>query len=157
MTRKLSAVKTLAIKANSVTGAEVTFLSSVHVATLTYGHQSSSEFNTYFLAHYLFSQLVLSLLSRSESPSQVFVIVLRWLYETLQSIPPDKWAEVVVAYDNMCHLDRLRASQSPLPLPQPYDLMWRKVTKASSIVPLGVHCSFCLCLLMSYHINLSYA
>ena len=75
-------------------------------------------------------------LHRSESPSQVFIIVLRWLYETLQHIPPDKWGEVVVSYDNMCHLDRLKASQSPLPLPQPYNLMWRKVTK----VPRPVAC-----------------
>ena len=68
---------------------------------------------------------------RSESPSQVFIILLRWLYETLQHVPEDQCKEVVVAYDNMCHLDIIKASQAPLPLPPPYDCMWKKITKVS--------------------------
>ena len=68
-------------------------------------------------------------LSRSESPSQVFVIVVEWLYEVLQHLPEDKWEQLVIAYDNMCHLNSLRAAQSPLPLPPPYDQMWIRVTK----------------------------
>ena len=66
---------------------------------------------------------------RSESPSQVLLIVLSWLYQTLQSIPQSEWSSVVIAYDNMCHLDSLRALAEPLPLPKPYDTMWTSITK----------------------------
>lgn len=66
---------------------------------------------------------------RSESPSQVFLIVLQWLYETLQTIPVDKWSEVVLAYDAMCKLDGLKVCSLPLPLPKPFDNMWMAITK----------------------------
>lgn len=66
---------------------------------------------------------------RSESPSQVFLIVITWLYETLSKIEFDKWTSVILAYDNMCHLDGLRAARCPLPLPKPYDSMWTAITK----------------------------
>ena len=52
-----------------------------------------------------------------------------WLYNLLQSVPEEDWGKVVLAYDNMCHLDGLRAAQRPLPLPAPYDLMWQRITK----------------------------
>lgn len=52
-----------------------------------------------------------------------------WLYNLLKDLPEDKWSDVVLAYDNMCHLDGLRAAQRPLPLPHPYDMMWQKITK----------------------------
>lgn len=66
---------------------------------------------------------------RSESPSQVFIIVLSWLIEILKHIPEDQWGDIVVSYDNMCHLDAMRAAQEPLPLPAPYSKMWKSVTK----------------------------
>ena len=66
---------------------------------------------------------------RSESPSKVFLIVIVWLYQTLKDVPPDKWGEVILAYDNMCQLDSLRAAKQPLALAKPYDLMWQKITK----------------------------
>ena len=61
---------------------------------------------------------------RSESPSQVFIIVLSWLYETLHKLPYESWSSVILAYDNMCHLDGLKAARAPLSLPKPYDKMW---------------------------------
>ena len=73
-------------------------------------------------------------LSRSESPSQVFVIVVELLYEVLQHLPEDKWEQLVIAYDNMCHLNSLRAAQSPLLLPPPYDQMWIRVTKIYTLI-----------------------
>ena len=66
---------------------------------------------------------------RSESPSQVFLIVIKWLYQTLQSIPSDQWSSLVLAYDAMCKLDGMKVASKPLPLPSPYDEMWLKVTK----------------------------
>ena len=66
---------------------------------------------------------------RSESPTQVFIILLHWLYENLSSIPEDQWSEVIIAYDNMCQLDSLRIAKNPLPLPPPFDKMWMEVRK----------------------------
>jgi len=69
-------------------------------------------------------------LCRSESPSQVFYILLQWLLSLVQStgdthsIPP-----VILAYDNMCNLARLNAARTPLPFPPPLDQMWLKTTK----------------------------
>ena len=79
-------------------------------------------------------QQIFCILPRSESPSQVFLIVLTWLYETLSHIPPDQWQDVVLAYDNMCHLASLRASRAPLPLPAPYDNMWLKISKVLTVL-----------------------
>ena len=36
---------------------------------------------------------------------------------------------VVLAYDNMCNLCRLRVAKSPLPLPPPLDKIWESVDK----------------------------
>ena len=66
---------------------------------------------------------------RSESPSQVFLILISWLHETLAKIETDEWSDVVLAYDNMCHLDGMKVAKSPLPLPQPYDKMWLTISK----------------------------
>ena len=64
---------------------------------------------------------------RSESPTQVFVILLHWLFENLLSIREDQWSEVIIAYDNMCQLDSLQLAKNPLPLPSPFDKMWMAV------------------------------
>ena len=56
----------------------------------------------------------------------------------LKDIPPDKWSEVVISYDNMCHLDGLKAAQKKLPIPAPYCDMWKKVTKVCNIYILKI-------------------
>ena len=71
----------------------------------------------------------LSFVNRQESPQQVFLIVIRWLFQTIKDLPEAKWSEVVVAYNNMCHLDGLKVAQQPLPFSKPYDEMWLKITK----------------------------
>jgi hypothetical protein len=69
------------------------------------------------------------IIDRSESPSQVFLIVVQWLYNTLQNVPVSNWSDIVIAYDAMCKLDGLKVSSQPLPLPEPYDKMWLTVRK----------------------------
>ena len=74
---------------------------------------------------------------RSESPTQVFVILLHWLFENLSSIPvpEDQWSEVIIAYDNMCQLDSLQIAKNPLPLPFPFDKIWMAVRKVHHMLP----------------------
>ena len=66
---------------------------------------------------------------RSESPSQIFLIILPWLKSVLQQLPKDQWKDVILSYDNMCHLDSMIVANKPLPLPSPYDRMWMDITK----------------------------
>ena len=66
---------------------------------------------------------------RSESPSQVFLIAIQWLFHVLKNVPESEWGQTVLAYDNMCHLDGLKAAQENLPLPPPFHTMWKKVDK----------------------------
>ena len=67
-----------------------------------------------------------SLCCRSESPSQVFFLLLHWLTPLEAS---EGHAQRILAYDNMCNLDRLRAAQMPLPLPPPMDRAWLDLEK----------------------------
>ena len=66
---------------------------------------------------------------RSESPSQVFVFTLFWLFEILSQVPSEKWHKIILAYDNMCQLDSLKVAKKPLPLEPPYDQMWLTIQK----------------------------
>ena len=56
---------------------------------------------------------------RSESPSQGFLIAIQWLFHVLKNVPESEWGQTVLAYDNICHLDGLKAAQEDLPLPPP--------------------------------------
>lgn len=59
----------------------------------------------------------------------MFLITIQWLFSVLKDVPETEWKDRIIAYDNMCHLDGLRAAKQDLPLPAPYDKMWKKVTK----------------------------
>ena len=76
---------------------------------------------------------------RSESPSQVFLIILQWLLTLMNSTKPPP--EVVLAYDNMCNLAKLKVAQKPLPLPPPLDTAWMNVTKIIDSFHIGNHVS----------------
>ena len=56
---------------------------------------------------------------RSESPSQLFYILFQWLL--LLHEKNELSEDVILAYDNMCNLERMRASRHPLPLEPPLD------------------------------------
>lgn len=68
-----------------------------------------------------------------------------WLYDLLRGKTEDEWNQVVLAYDNMCHLDGLRAAQRPLPLPHPYDMMWQKITKVYACPWLHTYYTAIIC------------
>lgn len=100
-----------------------------HVVTLIFHSQYTSKFMYPFMHEYSNIVFVLNCGYRSESPTQVFVILLQWLFENLSCIPEDQWSEVIIAYDNMCQLDSLQLAKNPLPLPSPFDKMWMAVRK----------------------------
>lgn len=85
---------------------------------------------------------------RSESPSQAFLITIVWLYSKFKEMKDegktDKEIEeaikaTVLAYDNMCHLDTLRAARKELPLPYPFNTMWTNIKKVIDRLHLQNH------------------
>ncbi|XP_065916828.1 uncharacterized protein [Dysidea avara] len=56
-------------------------------------------------------------LYRSEGPAQVFMLVVMWLVCQFGTKGRDAWKTLTISYDNMCHLNNLRVSRLPLPLP----------------------------------------
>lgn len=70
---------------------------------------------------------------RSESPSQVFVQIVNVLYMETAHMTPEEQEEAIkkyiISYDNICHLDKLKAAQQDLPLPSPLNKIWKLVTK----------------------------
>ena len=76
---------------------------------------------------------------RSESPGQVFLFILAWLYLTLQRVPVHLWGNICLAYDNMCGLMRLKAAQTVLPLPPPFHSMWTSITKVIDTLHIRNH------------------
>lgn len=76
---------------------------------------------------------------RSESPSQVFLIVLQWLLALLKT--SEAIQKITLAYDNICNLTRLRVAQKPLPFPPPLDMAWHNVEKVIDVFHFGNHIS----------------
>lgn len=48
---------------------------------------------------------------------------------TIKDKPQESWGNIILCYDNMCHLDGLKAAKEPLPLPPPYNQMWIDIQK----------------------------
>ena len=91
-------------------------------------------YRSVFLSYCLYHNL-----HRSESPSQVFLIVLQWLLtmaKTCKVLP-----KVILAYDNMCNLAKLKVGAKPLPFPPPLDRIWLNVTKIIDVFHFRNHTS----------------
>lgn len=84
---------------------------------------------------------MLLFLFRSESPSQVFFILIQWLLNLKNS---GSLKEIVLAYDNMCNLDRLKVARTPLPFEPPFDQLWLSIVKIIDVFHfrnhVSVHC-----------------
>lgn len=61
------------------------------------------------------------------------MLVIRTIYLELKDKPFEEQEEAlenfILAYDNICHLDSLRAVEENLPLPSPFDTMWKRIKK----------------------------
>ena len=66
---------------------------------------------------------------RSEGPAQVFLLVLAWLVAAFGKKKREDWKEVIVSYDNMCHINNLKVVRHPLPLPGDLQHIWLDVRK----------------------------
>ena len=73
---------------------------------------------------------------RSESPSQVFFIILTWLIALVRSsaIKPEELDSIYLAYDNMCNLCRLKVARRPLALKAPLDRGWLRINKSCFVL-----------------------
>ena len=76
---------------------------------------------------------------RSESPSQVFLILLQWLLSLSKS--GYDVSKVTLAYDNMCNIERMNVTKMPLPLPPPMDTLWMNIGKIIDVFHFGNHVS----------------
>uniref|UniRef100_A0A1X7T5N6 Uncharacterized protein n=1 Tax=Amphimedon queenslandica TaxID=400682 RepID=A0A1X7T5N6_AMPQE len=56
-------------------------------------------------------------LYQSEGPSQVFLLTLTWLVAAFGKESRERWKEITLSYDNMCHLNNLKVAREDLPLP----------------------------------------
>ena len=75
---------------------------------------------------------------RSESPSQVFFILLTWLFSLIEgyNVKPE---DMYLAYDNMCNVCKLKASQQTLPLDPPFRDAWLQFKKVIDTFHLVTH------------------
>ena len=77
----------------------------------------------------MFPNFILLTMFRSESPSQMFIIIISWLCVILKTINPVNWCKVFLPYDNMCRLDGLRAARQELPWSAPWNNAWMSIQK----------------------------
>ena len=66
---------------------------------------------------------------RSEGPAQVFLLALLWLVAEFGTCGREVWKKIIIAYDNMCHLNNLRVARQLLPLPGELKYIWMDVVK----------------------------
>ena len=76
---------------------------------------------------------------RSESPSQVFLILVQWLLSFSKS--GGDISNITLAYDNMCNIERMHIARKPLPLPPPMERAWMNVGKVIDVFHFGNHVS----------------
>ena len=55
---------------------------------------------------------------------------LKFLMKLLADVEPSLWPEYFLVYDNICHVDQLKLLRDPLPMEDPFSMIWLSVTKA---------------------------
>ena len=84
--------------------------------------------------------MVVHALYRSESPSQVFFILVQWLV-SLAKVDAAPQKDMYLAYDNMCNLAKLKVAQAPLPFKPPLDKLWIDLNKIIDVFHFQNHVS----------------
>ena len=78
-------------------------------------------------------------LYKSESPTQVATLTLKFLLQKLQNTDKNTWSDVYLSYDNMCNLDRLHMLRNKLPLEGALSDLWLDVNKVIDPLHLPNH------------------
>ena len=68
-------------------------------------------------------------LYKSEGPTQVALIMLKYLQLRLEGKNVEDFDKFYLSYDNMCHVDTLKLLSGELSLPEPFDKVWLKINK----------------------------
>ena len=69
----------------------------------------------------------------------MFLLVLTWLVAAFGHQTREEWKKLIVSYDNMCHLNNLKVSKKPLPLPGNLKHIWMDVGKVIDSLHLKNH------------------
>ena len=69
----------------------------------------------------------------------MFLLTLLWLVAEFGQQGRDVWKRIIVAYDNMCHLNNLRVARKELPLPGELRHIWMDVTKVIDRLHMSNH------------------
>lgn len=80
------------------------------------------------------------ILCRSEGPAQVFLLVLAWLVAAFGGKKREAWRDIIISYDNMCHLNNLKVARKPLPLPGDLQYIWLDTKKIIDSLHIKNHC-----------------
>ncbi|XP_063436561.1 uncharacterized protein LOC134717993 [Mytilus trossulus] len=82
-------------------------------------------------------------LFKSEGPCQVFMITNRSLLLELSKVPEDqleaRMKSLILAYDNMCNLDCIKAAKEDLPFPAALNKLWKTIKKIVDRLHLQNH------------------
>ena len=66
----------------------------------------------------------------SEGATQAGFLQLKFLMKLLADVEPSLWPEYFLVYDNICQVDQLKLLRDPLPMEDPFSMIWLSVTKA---------------------------
>ena len=75
-------------------------------------------------------------LYKSEGPTQVALLMLKYLMKILKGVEPEQWHKYFLSYDNMCHVDSLKLLRNSLALEEPFSTVWLDINKV--IDPLHI-------------------
>ena len=95
----------------------------------------------------LIAKLV-SITSRSESPTRAYLVLAIWLYRKFKALQDAGQSQAdlrkamsftILAYDNMCHVHTLKISKKDLPFAAPFDKGWSVINKVIDRLHLRNH------------------
>ena len=78
-------------------------------------------------------------LYKSEGPTQVALLMIKYLQKRLKNTHTSKYHEHILNYDNICNVCKLKLLQRPLPLPAPFSNIWQNVGKIIDPLHLKNH------------------
>ncbi len=87
--------------------------------------------------YYFFNCLFIGL----SLPHKFSWYIVNWLLSLRKSTSLTSNSRVILAYDNMCNLQKMKVAKQPLPLPPPENQLWASVTKIIDVFHFRNHVS----------------